>query len=197
MSTSSGDDGNLDAMASYANTGAVGEPDPVARVLLPSGSPTDADGKSQLFELYKLMVQTSESLVARRQGANTFFLTLNGLIVTAIGLFIRQGGDVRSHALVVIVLCLTGLIISWSWRTLLISFGQLNKGKFAVILRLEKTLSAAIFDAEWEALQRGEDKKTYRSFTQSESRIPVLFSVIYVLAAIIALLILLGVFPKV
>lgn len=197
MSTTGDDDGSLDAMASHADTGMGGEPDPVARVLLPNGSPTDADSKSQLFELYKLMVQTSESLVGRRQGANTFFLTINGLILTAVGLFIRQGVNVRSHAIVVIVFCLTGLIVSWSWRTLLTSFGQLNKGKFAVILRLEKTLPAAIFDAEWEALDRGENKKTYRSFTQNESRIPALFSIIYVVAAIIALLISLGQFPKV
>ena len=190
-------DDSLDEIASHPEVAAGGKADRVARVLLPKGAPTDSVGKAQLFELYKLMVQTSESLVARRQGTNTFFLTVNGLILTGVGLFVRQGINARSHALVIVIFCITGLIISWSWRTLLTSFGQLNKGKFAVILQLEKQLSASIFDGEWEALDRGENKKAYRSFTQNESRIPLVFSAIYGLAGIIGLLIAAGWFPKV
>lgn len=187
----------LDQLAGQVETDPSRQIDRVQQALLPSGAPADPERMDQFFELYKLMVGTSESLVARRQGTNTFFLTINGLILSAVGLFIHQGVDIRSHALVVVVFCLTGLIISWSWRTLLTSFGQLNKGKFAVILRMEKSLAASIFDAEWEALDRGDNKKTYRSFTQNESRIPIVFSAIYILAAVIALLISLGWFPKV
>ncbi len=160
--------------------------------LMPGGQPDSPEAKAQFFELYKIMVQTSESLVARRQGTNTFFLTANALLLTAIGLFVRVGFNARTHSLAIAVLCATGLIVSWAWRTLLVSFGQLNKGKFAVILRLEKALAAAIFDAEWEALDRGENKQTYRSFTRSESRVPLLFMTIYLLAGLVATLISLG-----
>ncbi len=166
--------------------------DRVESVLLPHGPPTDDAGRTQFFELYKLMVQTSEALVARRQGTNTFFLSANGVLLTALGFVLRGGADPRSHSTVVAVLCLTGFIVSWAWRGLLISFGQLNKGKFAVILRLEKQLTASVFQAEWEALGRGEKPKVYRSFTASETRIPVVFMVIYVAAFLIAVLIAAG-----
>jgi hypothetical protein len=169
--------------------------DPIDQILLPDGPPTDATDRAQLLEQYKLMVQTSEALVARRQGTNTFFLTANGVLLTALGLFVRQGADPRRHSAVIAIFCLTGLIISWAWRSLLISFGQLNKGKFAVILRMEKRLVASIFDAEWEALGRGSDPKVYRSFTESESRVPMIFMSIYVLAAAIAGLVAAGWVP--
>jgi len=180
------DRGTLDALANEAEPALGAAVDPFERVLLPGETPIEERDQSQLFELYKLMVQTSEALVARRQGTNTFFLTANGLLLTAIGLVVRQKTVERADGLLVAIFCLTGIIISWSWRSLLISYGQLNKGKFAVILHLERTLPAAVFDAEWEALQRGRNPSVYRSFTQNETRVPVVFMTIYVLAAVIA-----------
>jgi hypothetical protein len=179
----------LDGFANEVEHNPQAPPDPVESVLLPHGPPTSEAERAQFFELYRLMVQTSEALVARRQGTNTFFLTANGVLLTALGFVVRGGADPRSHATVVAVFCLTGIIVSWAWRSLLVSFGQLNKGKFAVILRLEKQLAASVFDAEWEALGRGRSPKIYRSFTSSESRIPVVFLVIYTLAFTVALLI--------
>jgi hypothetical protein len=169
--------------------------DRVESVLLPAGPPASDAARAQLFELYKIMVQSSEALVARRQGTNTFFLTANGALLTAVGFALRGGADPRSHGTVVAFLCLTGVIVSFAWRSLLISFGQLNKGKFAVILRLEKRFAASVFEAEWEALGRGEDPKVYRSFTASESGVPVVFMGVYVVAALVALVIAAGWHP--
>jgi hypothetical protein len=186
----------LDELADRADVEPLGEPDVVDKALLPRGLPATPEEKAQLFEQYKLMVQTSEALVQRRQGTNTFFLTANGVLLTALGLVLRQGADPRTHSMLVVVLALTGLITSWSWRTLLVSFGQLNKGKFAVILRLEQHLPAAIFDAEWEALGRGKERKTYRSFTMSEARVPVVFAAVYLIAIAISISIAFGWSPQ-
>jgi hypothetical protein len=178
---------SLDSFANTVEHDPQAPPDRVESVLLPHGPPADEAGRKQLFELYKIMVQTSEALAVRRQGTNTFFLTANGTLLTALGFVLRSGADSRSHGSVVAALCLTGLIVSYAWRTLLVSFGQLNKGKFAVILRLEKRLTASVFDAEWEALGRGEEPKVYRTFTASESRVPLVFMGIYVVACVVAL----------
>jgi hypothetical protein len=165
------------------------EPDEVSHVLMPNGPPSTPEDKAQLLELYKVMVQSSEALVARRLGTNTFFLTVNGALVTAIGLFVRQSVNVQSHGLAIAIFCLAGFIVAGGWHTLLVSFGQLNAGKFAVIFRIEKVLPAAIFDAEWEALKSGTDKKRYRTFTASERRLPIIFMAIYGSAFLIGLLI--------
>ena len=185
----------LEDLANAAPDKAAVAADPIAELLLPGGLPGDSEGRARVLEMYKIMVQSSEALVARRQGTNTYFLTVNGVLLTATGLFIRPGADPRSHSAVIFVFCVTGLIISWAWRTLLVSFGQLNKGKFAVILRLERFLGTSIFDAEWAALGRGQDRRVYRSFTDSEGRIPLVFTAIYGLAAIIAAVVALGWHP--
>ncbi len=154
-------------------------PDQITQILMPNGPPSTPEDRVQLLELYKMMVQSSEALVARRLSTNTFFLAVNAALVTVIGLFVRQGADVRSHGLAIAILCLAGFVVAAGWRTLLISFGELNAGKFDVIFRLEKVLPAAIFEAEWEALKRGTDKKRYRTFTTSEQRLPAIFMTIY------------------
>jgi hypothetical protein len=155
-------------------------------VLLSAGEPSTEDDRAQFFELYKMMVASSEALVARRQGVNTFFLTINGLLLTAIGLFVQGDDRIRLQAGGVFVLAIAGLALCAAWRTLLLSFGHLNKGKFTVINEMECHLSAAIFAGEWEALARGEDKRVYRSFTDREADVPFLIGAVHLIAAFLS-----------
>lgn len=139
--------------------------------------------ENTLFEQYKLMVGTSEELVKRRQVMNTFFLTLNLGILSAIGLVVKRifnivnNGDVAFLFLLLIV----GAVSAFSWRKMITSFGQLNKGKFQVINALEKYMSVSIFNAEWIALGNGKDKNKYLSFTDVEKNVPSVFLIIYLL----------------
>ncbi|MFE1015547.1 hypothetical protein ACFW4M_30250 [Streptomyces sp. NPDC058794] len=158
--------------------------DSVSSALLPYGVPDTPEESERFFELYKIMVQSSESLVSRRQGVNTFFITVNGAILTGLGFFIKAGGKGELKALGVLLIALTGFVLAHAWRSLIKSFGQLNTGKFAVINRIERFLPAAIFYAEWEALERGENSKVYRSFTSREIWAPSLLMTLYGVAAI-------------
>src|SRR6266446_1189119 len=123
-------------------------------VLFPSGPPKDNAETQQALDLYKIMVGSSEGLVSRRQGVNTFFLTMNGALLTASGLIVQNSGGHRLSALGIFVLALAGVILCTAWRSLITSFGQLNRGKFQVINTIERYLKAAIYAAEWEALGR-------------------------------------------
>lgn len=141
-------------------------------ILFPLGPPKDAAESAQALDLYKIMVQSSEGLVGRRQGVNTFFLTMNGALLTGSGIVIQNSGANTVGALGIAVLSLAGLILCGAWHSLIISFGQLNRGKFQVINAIERHLKAAIYAAEWEALERGENPKIYRSFTSREIWVP-------------------------
>ena len=143
--------------------------------------------KNEYLELYKIMVASSEALVARRQQVNTFFLTMNGVLLTALGFFIRAGGGDRVSAGGVAILGVAGGVLAAAWRSLLVSFGQLNTGKFEVINRMEKSLTAAIFSAEWEALDRGKNPDIYRTFTSREVWVPNACIGLYGLVVIVAL----------
>jgi hypothetical protein len=176
-----------------ATTGSTkGSRPSLSEVLFPSGPPASEADIEQALDLYKVMVQSSESLVGRRQGVNTFFLTMNGALLTASGLIVQSSGGDRLAGIGIFVLALAGAILCLAWRSLIKSFGQLNTGKFRVINAIERHLKAAIYAAEWEALGRGENPKIYRSFTSREIWVPNALLVLYVLTGIAALLITAG-----
>jgi len=142
-----------------------------------SGTPNETE-VPVLLEQYKLFVGTSEALVSRRQQVNTFFLSVNSIILAATGLLIREktANSIAGPAL--IVLGMSGMVLCFAWRRMILSLGQLNRGKFDVIHALEYRLPARIFAAEWVALGRGKDPSKYKPFTQTESLIPWIFGVL-------------------
>lgn len=158
--------------------------DAITESLFPRGTPSGATDGQQLFELYKLMVGTSEELVSRRQGVNTFFVTVNGALLTGVGLLLGSRADAALQVLGLTVLGATGLTLAMAWRSRIKSFGQLNTGKFAVISRLENYLAASIFDAEWKALGEGIVPKKYRTFTSREMWLPWTFFAVYLLVVV-------------
>lgn len=141
-----------------------------------SSPPEDSDRE---MELYKLMVETSEQLILRRQRANAFFITIIGSLSAVIGLLIKEGIASQDNIWVLLLLTIPGLVLCNSWRNQLDNYGKLNSGKFDVILRMEKTFPAQIFSAEWVALGKGVRPEKYRSFTATEKHVPVLFGAVF------------------
>ena len=78
-------------------------------------------------------------------------------------------------------MAVAGAILCAAWRSLITSFGQLNRGKFQVINTIERYLKTAIYAAEWEALGRGENPKVYRPFTSREIWVPNALLVLYMI----------------
>ena len=74
--------------------------EPVDGELFAGGEPKSADTEA-LVAQYRLFVETSEALVLRRQRVNTFFLSVNSLILAAAGLLLRedQSGILESGVL--------------------------------------------------------------------------------------------------
>ncbi|WP_445513770.1 RipA family octameric membrane protein [Stenotrophomonas sp. 3(2025)] len=161
-------------------------------VLFPSGLPKTESQSKEVLDLYKIMVGSSESLVQRRQAVNTFFLTINGALLTAGGLIVQSAQSEQLGAWGVAVLAVAGLILCGAWRSLITSFGQLNKGKFKVINTMERHLKSAIYAAEWEALGRGEDPNVYRSFTSREIWVPTALLALHAITFLTCLLVAFG-----
>lgn len=140
--------------------------------------------REMFFQEYKLIVETSENLVKRRQVVNTFFLTLHLALLSYFGVIMKNVQSpftlTISYLLLFFVLFIIGAISSWPWEKMIHSYGQLNTGKFAVINIMEEFLPAMIFQTEWLALGKGRDKKRYSSFTQIEQDIPKWLLRIYI-----------------
>ena len=146
---------------------------------------TDQPELEVLMEQYKLFVDTSERVVARRQVVNTFFLSVNTLALSAVGLVVKEIQTSPLVAIGVVAISIAAIMLCVAWKTLVRSYAQLNRGKFAVIDRLEDRLPAALFRAEWAALGEGKDPKSYKPFTHTEALVSSVFMVIYGLAALL------------
>jgi hypothetical protein len=139
-----------------------------------------------VFDLYKLMVESSESLIQRRQKTNAFFITVIGSLLAIAGLLVKTG-VVNSESITILYgFSVVGLLLCNSWRNLIDNYGKLNKAKFDVILRLEKNLSAQIYSAEWISLGKGLRPKKYRSFTTTEKNVPFYFGLLILALTLVA-----------
>lgn len=163
-------------------------PDNLAALLFPKGTDFDEAEREVLFEQYKLFVDTSERLVARRQAVNTFFLSANALALSAIGLVANGTREADWGLIGIFAIAVAAMMLCWAWRTLVRSYAQLNRGKFDVIDRLEDHVPAAMFRAEWAALGHGRDVGRYRPFTRTEGLVSSIFLAIYGLVAVGTLL---------
>lgn len=134
-----------------------------------------------LLEQYKLYLTLTDKVSDRRATSNTFFLTVNTSLVSAIGLanFVSPKGSEMPRYLFPIV-GIAALVLCYSWYRLVRSYKDLNSAKFLVVHEIEKLLPIRPYDAEWEAVGRGENKKLYMPFTHVEVFVPWIFMILYV-----------------
>jgi len=136
------------------------------------------------LEFYKLMIDSSESLIQRRQRTNAFFMAAMGSLLTIASLLVRSGSPDSIMILLLFGFAACGLLLCYSWRNLIDNYGKLNKAKFDVILRLEKNLDARIYEAEWISLGKGLRPRKYKSFTSTEKDVPLCFGLLIIILMI-------------
>ena len=139
-----------------------------------------SENNKDAFELYKLMIESSESLIQRRQKTNAFFITTIGSLLAIAGLLVKTGAITAGSVGILYGFSVVGMLLCNSWRNLIDNYGKLNKAKFDVILRLEKDLSAQIYSAEWVSLGKGLRPSKYKSFTSTEKNVPLFFGLLVV-----------------
>ena len=143
--------------------------------------------KEILLEQYKLYVESAEKVSDRRQSANNYFLTLNSVLIAFSGFL-----TVFTFQIWHIIVAFAGICISILWLMTLISFRNLNSGKFKVIHSLEKKLPAKLFKDEWDYLKKGEDKNSYLKLSIVEQGVPLIFLFLYVLIIVLMIIPILG-----
>lgn len=145
---------------------------------------SDEQYHDHIVEQYKLYVEMADRVSARRDVANAFFLTLNGLCLGAAGTLIDKGYSTNPQWALLFPLTVLLLLCFFWWR-LILSYKQLNGAKFRIVGELESRLPSSPYKkAEWETLlNQGKDRKVYWPLTHLESKIPVVFAIGYLIAA--------------
>lgn len=138
------------------------------------GYPSNEKLQGHLIEQYKLYVEMADRVSARRQTANSYFLSVNTAILGFVGYVVLK--DERDYLW---LLGIVGIAICIFWYVILTSYKQLNSAKFKVIHAVEKRLPLRLYDAEWELVGRGEDASKYRPMSHIESSVPFLFAALH------------------
>jgi hypothetical protein len=133
--------------------------------------------REHLLVLYRIYLESAEKISDRRSNANTFFLTINTALISALGIsgIISQ----KTSSLLFIMVGLTALLLCYSWYRLIRSYKDLNTAKFRVIHEIEKHLPLRPYNAEWDSVGRGENKQLYLPFTHIEIYVPWIFTTLY------------------
>lgn len=140
----------------------------------PLGDITTDELKS-VVDIYKVLIDMADKVSQRRQNANNFYLSVNTAI-TGAAAYLSATGNSSAN---IFIISLAGFVVCLLWKRNIDSYKDLNHGKFFVITEIEKALPIAAFTAEWDFLQRGENKKLYRPFHVVEVLVPFIFAAIH------------------
>ncbi len=144
------------------------------------------DYKDHLLAQYHLYVESMEKISDRRQNANNYFITINTVLISFIGVLF-QVKIFETIPWVKSMIALVGIIICVIFWFLLRSYKQLNTGKFKVIHEIEQKMPLALYDYEWKLLGEGKSKKLYFPFSHIEMVIPWVFAGVYVILGVLFL----------
>ncbi len=131
-----------------------------------------------LLEQYKIYINAAESISDRRQKSNEFFLALNTALVTLLGFILSKQSENDASFLITLA-SVAGAVVCYLWYRIIFSYKGLNSGKFKVIHAIERRLPLALYDTEWEILERGKNRETYWPFSHIELIVPWIFVFIY------------------
>lgn len=138
---------------------------------------------ADLLEQYKIYVQSAENVSARRVASSRYLLTLNAALVALYGFQSVGFGQTYWTLLIPVI----GIPVSILWYLIIKSHADLNSVKFKVIHEFEQHLPATMYEYEWILADEGRGK-TYRAVTRIERWIPLLFSGLHVILAIMMIL---------
>ena len=128
-----------------------------------------------MFAQYKIFVDAAEQVSARRNIANTFFLTLHTLLLGIVA-FSYDKVQELSYPQVIIVPLLSCLGLCYVWWQLLKSYRQLNTAKYQVIAEYERRLPSLPYWHEWILLGEGKNRRLYQPLSNVEQLVPVVVS---------------------
>ncbi|MEA4939318.1 MAG: hypothetical protein VB091_07000 [Christensenella sp.] len=137
-----------------------------------------------LVEQYRMLLSTSESLIERRQKLTTTYLTIFSALLPVLTFMLSQKMAFMNIGCAII--SLISILLCFSWRNAIDSYGKSNAAKFAILEEMEKQFPASMFASEWVVLKKTTSR--YRSYTSRETLIPLLFVAVYALFMVVSII---------
>jgi hypothetical protein len=142
-----------------------------------------ADYKKHLFEQYRMYVESVNYTSELKLKINTYFLTVNTALFTAIGLSLSRPNIDSSvwH----FMLPLAGILISFVWWGVTYSYKQRNIAKLKIIHCLEERLPLALYKTEWQLMNEAHNGSFKKYFFRIDLFIPFVFAISYLIFVLV------------
>lgn len=137
---------------------------------------SNISNREELFQQYRIFVESAEKISERRSHLNTFFIALHSLFVSGLSFFKTE---IFSH---IIPICIFGCILAFLWWYMLCNYRSLNKAKFKIIQEIEKHLPLNLYNTEWSIYKMKKhwyNPNRYFSFSRLEMVLPWLLIIVY------------------
>ena len=135
--------------------------------------------KEHLLEQYKLFIQSVIFTSDLKLKMNSFFLTINTALFTAIGLVFSR--STLNPLVWHLFLPLAGIIISFIWVAVTYSYKERNTIKLRIIHCVEEKLPLAIYATEWQLRNESHSNIFKNFFFRIDLFIPFVFIISYLL----------------
>ncbi len=138
-----------------------------------------------LFEQYKLFVDTSSKSTDHRRNLNTFYITVNTIIMSALSALADGGYLQKKNLLLLGIFMLVGIASTLSWISAIHVYKTMNNKYFAVTAEFERYLPAQVFTSINKDLSRLDPYSEGKNFvTQREIIVPYAFLAGYVIYSV-------------
>ncbi|MHC4425876.1 MAG: RipA family octameric membrane protein [Planctomycetota bacterium] len=143
------------------------------------------------FEEYKLFVDDTARFTERRQTVANIYVPVNTLLLAAIGLLIKEGSPWT--LLLLLPLITAGIFVCLWWRQHTRKYKMLVGMRIRTLREMEDEMpeSVKMYHVEDELYPRDKEGKMIRgeglNFSDIESRLPMLFVVLYCLFGVVSL----------
>ena len=146
------------------------------------------DGSPQLLlEQYKLYVEMTDRVSARRVDTTKLYISLLTLLLAAITFVFGQAIAAEVKKIILLLVGSMGIILCIVWIINLNSYKQLNRLKFMVIHEIEPKLPFPCYKREWEILKKNPKIHAYYRLSKIEKFIPVVIMIPYLALIILTL----------
>jgi len=139
----------------------------------------------QVRAYYEIALKAISEQEDRKQKTNTFFITLNSVVVTCFGFMSSAFNSSSTYRVGIASLAFLGLLSILEWKKLIDALNTNLKIKDKIILSIEKLLPISLFKEEAD-IKKSLSKKQYKNFF-IESKIPLTFILLYAFYLYLAL----------
>jgi len=89
--------------------------------------------RDHCLEIYKVYVGTADKISERRQTANSFFLSINTVVIGLVS-YLQAGSGTKPFLGFYLLVSTAGILICYMWYRLILSYKQINSGKLVLPL---------------------------------------------------------------